>query len=105
MGRPNLGTKCTCVGCGERFYDLCRLPATCPKCAMQQPPEKPRPVSPPRGMGGMRRLVRQPNPVVAEDDPDPAGTSLIDDADDDEDPDDEADIDVETEAEPTVEPV
>jgi hypothetical protein len=72
---------------------------------MQQPPEKPRPVSPPRGMGGMRRLVRQPNPVVAEDDPDPAGTSLIDDADDDEDPDDEADIDVETEAEPTVEPV
>jgi hypothetical protein len=49
--------------------------------------------------------VRQPTPVVAEDDPEPAGVTLLDDADDDADPDDDAEIDVETEAEPTEDPV
>jgi hypothetical protein len=103
MGRPHLGTKCTCAGCAERFYDLNRVPAVCPKCAMEQPPEKPRPVSPPRGMGGMRRLTRQPALVVADDEPDPVGATLIDDAEDDvdDDVDDEVEIDVETDPERT----
>lgn len=26
------GTKRVCQGCGARFYDLCRVPAVCPKC-------------------------------------------------------------------------
>ena len=98
MGKPIFGTKCVCVGCSERFYDLNRLPATCPKCGVEQPPQKPRAVSPPRGMGGMRRLIRQPAQVVAEDDPEPVGATLIDDADDDADVDDEADIDPDLEA-------
>ena len=42
MDRPELGTKVTCVGCHERFYDLNRAPAICPKCGVQQAPEKPR---------------------------------------------------------------
>jgi len=102
MGRPQLGTKCTCVGCSERFYDLNRLPAICPKCHVEQPPEKPRPVQPPRGMSGMRRLVRQPALVVAEDDPEPAGALLIDDAEDDADVDDDADteVDVDVDTDP-----
>jgi len=49
MGRPELGAKCTCVGCGLRFYDLGRSPAMCPKCATQQPPAKPRVLRSSRG--------------------------------------------------------
>jgi hypothetical protein len=26
------GTKRTCQSCDVRFYDLCKMPATCPKC-------------------------------------------------------------------------
>jgi hypothetical protein len=47
MGRPEVGTKVTCVGCSERFYDH-RSPAMCPKCGARQPLEKPRALQPPR---------------------------------------------------------
>jgi uncharacterized protein (TIGR02300 family) len=32
MSRPELGAKCTCTKCQERFYDLNKVHATCPKC-------------------------------------------------------------------------
>src|ERR1700734_190829 len=67
MGRPELGTKCACASCAERFYDLNRVPAVCPKCGAQQPPEKPRVVRPSRSTVDFRRQTRQPVPVVAED--------------------------------------
>lgn len=42
LGKPELGLKCTCVGCGVRFYDLLRAPAVCPKCGTEQPKAAPR---------------------------------------------------------------
>lgn len=42
MVKPELGTKRVCVSCGARFYDLSRVPAVCPKCSTEQPPEQPR---------------------------------------------------------------
>ena len=32
MPKPELGQKHECDSCGARFYDLGRVPATCPKC-------------------------------------------------------------------------
>ena len=68
MGRPELGTKCTCAGCNERFYDLNRSPATCPKCGAERTPETPRMPRPPRGTLGNRFQTRQPVAVAAGDD-------------------------------------
>ena len=68
MGRPELGAKCACVGCAERFYDLNRVPATCPKCGVVQPPEKLRVFRPSRSTVDFRRQVRAPVPVAAEED-------------------------------------
>ena len=42
MAKPELGTKRVCVSCGARFYDLAKIPAVCPKCSTEQPPEQPR---------------------------------------------------------------
>lgn len=42
LGKPELGLKCTCVGCGARFFDLLRAPAVCPKCGTEQPKAAPR---------------------------------------------------------------
>jgi uncharacterized protein (TIGR02300 family) len=67
MSKVELGTKCTCAGCGQRFYDLNKTPGVCPKCGVEQPPEKPRVVRPSRTSFGTRRLFRQPDPVVAEE--------------------------------------
>jgi len=68
MGRPELGTKCTCAGCAERFYDLNRAPPICPKCGAQQPPQKARVASPARIAAGPRRLYRAPEPIAADED-------------------------------------
>jgi hypothetical protein len=84
MTRPELGTKCTCSSCSERFYDLKRAPAICPKCGAQQPPEKVRVAWTSRGVAGPRRAYRPPEPVVADEDPAPM-TAV-----DDEDEEDEA---------------
>lgn len=98
MGRPELGTKCTCSGCSERFYDLNRAPAVCPKCGAQQPPEKPRMLRPSRGPIGSTHPHRQPEPVVADDDAvsedasDAAGEEPADEAED------EAEGDIEIDA-------
>lgn len=42
MAKPELGLKRVCVSCGTKFYDLTKTPATCPKCATEQPAEQPR---------------------------------------------------------------
>ncbi len=81
MGRPELGTKCTCAGCHERFYDLNRSPAICPKCGTQQPPAKPRALALPRPIE-IRRL-RQLAPMIAEDEVSIETTSEEDDEVDD----------------------
>ncbi len=91
MSRPELGTKWVCVGCGERFYDLCRSPPVCPKCATVQPPPAPRVVRPGRRVAEpMRAVPRVPvevsdvEEVEAEDDDNQAVILDPDDADEDE---------------------
>jgi len=37
--RAKRGTKRTCVGCGDRFYDLDRNPIVCPACGNVHGPE------------------------------------------------------------------
>jgi uncharacterized protein (TIGR02300 family) len=95
MGRPELGTKCACVSCAERFYDLNRVPAMCPKCGAQQPPEKPRVVRPPRSTVDFRRQPRAPVPVAAEDEAEPVSTTDAEDEEDAPEADDEIDEDIE----------
>ncbi len=34
MAELSWGVKRTCNGCGARFYDLKKSPATCPKCGV-----------------------------------------------------------------------
>lgn len=33
MSKPEWGVKRICPSCNARFYDMCRQPITCPKCA------------------------------------------------------------------------
>jgi uncharacterized protein (TIGR02300 family) len=95
MGRPELGSKCVCVSCAERFYDLKRVPATCPKCGTQQPPEKPRVFRPSRSTVEFRRQPRQPVPVATEEDVEPAIISDTEDEEDVPEVDEEIDEDIE----------
>ena len=95
MGRPELGAKCTCMACHERFYDLNRSPAICRKCGVQQPPEKPRTLRPSRA--GSQRW--QPTvSVTIDDDAAPVSAEEIDEADDASEADDEADDNIEVDA-------
>ena len=96
MGKPVLGTKCTCTGCHERFYDLNRSPAICPRCGVQQPPEKPRTLRPSRGTSGAGSQQRQPTVAVTiDDDAASIGAEEIDEDDDATEADDEADDNIE----------
>ena len=96
MGRPELGTKCTCTACHERFYDLNRSPAICPKCGVPQPPEKPRTLRLCRGTSGAGSQQRQPTVAVTiDDDPAPVGAEEIDEEDDGSETDDEAEDNIE----------
>jgi uncharacterized protein (TIGR02300 family) len=63
MGRPELGTKLSCTGCSERFYDLNRSPAVCPKCGAQQAAPKPRVYAKP----GQSWRPRRPSAPIAAD--------------------------------------
>ena len=102
MGRPELGTKCTCTACHERFYDLNRLPAVCPKCGGEQPPVKPRELRPPRSTFGTRMQSRHV-PAAAAIDDDAEAAADTSDADAEEDADeavDEADDDDEIDVDP-----
>lgn len=98
MGRPELGAKCTCVGCGLRFYDLGRLPAICPKCATQQPPAKPRVFRSSRGPVENTPLLQHPDPVVANDDTEQVSTAGTEGEEDTIDPEDETGDDIERNA-------
>ena len=89
VGRPELGTKCTCASCAERFYDLNRSPAICPKCGATQPPVAVRVARPVRPNPSSVNMSRRPVPVVAEEEADPL--AAVED-DEDEDGDDAEDI-------------
>lgn len=65
MGRLELGTKLACTGCSERFYDLNRSPAVCPKCGAAQALPKPRVYSKP---GESWRPRRQSVPMAEDAD-------------------------------------
>jgi len=91
MGRPELGTKCACVACSERFYDLNRSPAICPKCGAQQPLTKPQVLRPFRNAVENRRLDRKPNLAVADDDVEQASSAEAEDEEDAADSEDEID--------------
>jgi len=39
VGKPEWGTKRTCLNCGVRFYDLGNKPITCPSCETSFEPE------------------------------------------------------------------
>lgn len=98
MGRLELGTKCTCTGCQERFYDLNRKPAICPKCGAQQPPERPRALRPPPGsvFGARMQRGHMPPPAAADEDDQPEHAADIEEdaeAADDDDVDDVDEID------------
>ena len=96
MGRPELGAKCTCTACHERFYDLNRSPPICPKCGVQQPSKKPRTLRPSRSTSGAGSQQRQPTVVVTiDDDAASIGAEEIDEADDASEADDEADDNIE----------
>jgi uncharacterized protein (TIGR02300 family) len=105
MGRPELGTKLNCTGCSERFYDLNRSPAVCPKCGAEQPLPKPRVYSKP---GQSWRPRRQPAPIAAADDGPAVAASEVeeteeaaeDDADSDAESDEEAEVDKADERDP-----
>jgi uncharacterized protein (TIGR02300 family) len=90
MGRAELGTKCACTGCSERFYDLNRTPAVCPKCGVEQAPQKPRAAWPVRGTPGPRRAYRPPAPIAADED-----SAVITAAEDEDEEDDDAVADTE----------
>lgn len=39
MSKPEWGQKRLCLNCSTRFYDMCRQPIACPKCATIFDPE------------------------------------------------------------------
>lgn len=106
MSNPEFGTKFTCEGCGERFYDLNRLPSTCFKCGVQQSPPKPRMARPVRGASDRGGFGRRPLPVAAEEKLEPADVLADDDAveadgeDVDNDLDDDEAVEIEVDVDP-----
>jgi uncharacterized protein (TIGR02300 family) len=85
VGRPELGTKCACASCAERFYDLNRSPAVCPKCGATQPPVVARVPRPVRVKFGSPYMTRRAEPVAAEEEISPAVETDEDEDDEDSD--------------------
>jgi uncharacterized protein (TIGR02300 family) len=96
MGRPELGAKCTCASCAERFYDLNRSPAVCPKCGAPQPPVAVRAVRPARTNVASGRMSRPPMPAIAEEEAEPLAAVEDDVDEDDDDAADEPEIEADT---------
>jgi uncharacterized protein (TIGR02300 family) len=67
MATASLGSKCTCVGCGARFYDLTRTPAVCPRCGAAQPVVPVVRRREPVARAPARRFERAPVMAAAED--------------------------------------
>ena len=103
VGRPELGTKCACASCAERFYDLNRSPAICPKCGATQPPVMARASRPARTSFASAGMSRRPEPAIAAEEVE----TLADVTDeDDEDTDDDADVpEIEADEDADVDPV
>jgi uncharacterized protein (TIGR02300 family) len=105
VGRPELGTKCACASCGERFYDLNRSPAVCAKCGATQPPLVVRALRPVRTNVGIAYMSRRPSAVIAEEEAEPV-VAVTDDEDEGEDADDAADVpEIEADLDADVDPV
>ena len=103
MSKPEFGTKHTCEGCAERFYDLNRSPAICFKCGAQQSPPKPRMYRPARSASDRGAFGRRPLPIAAEEKLEPADELAVDDAEEVDSPDDDTDLDDDTDVEIEVE--
>jgi uncharacterized protein (TIGR02300 family) len=103
MGKPELGTKCTCTSCSERFYDLHRSPATCPKCGAEQPPEKPRVLRQPRSPIASRYPVRAPVPATVVDEDLAVATAADAEEEIEEEEDDAVDLDEDNDADAAIE--
>ena len=91
MGRPELGTKCACASCAERFYDLNRSLAVCPKCGAPQPPISVRAARPGRTNYASAHMSRRPTPAVAEEAAEPLATAEKE-VDEDEDGDEDTNV-------------
>lgn len=39
MAKPDWGVRRTCLACGAHYYDMGRLPVSCPKCGAVHDPE------------------------------------------------------------------
>ena len=103
MTKPDMGTKYTCEGCAERFYDLNRSPATCPKCGVQQAPPKPRMYRPARVGSDRGAFSRRSSPVAVQEKAEPADALAAEDIDEAEIADDDNEIDDDTEVEIEIE--
>ena len=83
MSRPELGSKCICAGCSERFYDLNKTPPICPKCGAEQPPPKPKVFKPSRGTLENRRFTQPMDVPAADDGGTPEGIADAEDEEED----------------------
>jgi uncharacterized protein (TIGR02300 family) len=106
MSRPEFGTKYTCEGCSERFYDLNRSPAICFKCGARQSPPKPKVYRPLRATSARGAFSRRPVPVLAEEKLEQADDLVVEEeveiADDDDNDldDDTTEVEIEVEIDP-----
>ncbi len=87
MGRPELGSKCVCAGCNERFYDLRRTPPICPKCGAEYTAPKPKMLRPTRSTVESRQLATKAEAAPADDAVEDEEEEEPVDADDDDDDD------------------
>ena len=87
MGRPELGTKCVCAGCNERFYDLRRVPPTCPKCGAEYTAPKAKMVRSNRGTPESRQLATKVDVAPADDAVEDEEEETVEADDDDDDAD------------------
>ena len=102
VGRPELGTKCACASCAERFYDLNRSPAICPKCGATQPPVAARTSRPARTSFANARMSLRPEPAIAAEEVE----TLADVTDEDDEDTDDADVpEIEADEDADVDPV
>lgn len=103
MAKPELGLKRSCVACGNRFYDLARTPAVCPKCGTEQPAELPRVRRAAAAPLPDDKLKKRANSPAGDGDEieveDVEGDEAIEDAEELEDDADEIDEAIEVEAE------
>ncbi len=95
MAKPELGNKRVCVSCNTRFYDLTKVPATCPKCGTDQPLDQPRLRRP---VGNLSAEDRRPKkaPVVDQEDTDNEAEPAEDEAETDEVAEDADELDDDT---------